>query len=53
MFSGGELFEVFRANAAGAEQGAVTYVLPHKLPAREPGEAERVHDHFAFAEVPH
>jgi phosphogluconate dehydratase len=50
---GRELFEVFRANASGAEQGAVTYVLPEKMPAREAGEGERVHDHFAFAELPH
>ncbi len=46
---GRELFEVFRANAAGAEQGAVTYVLPHKLPGAAPPH-ERVHDNFVFAE---
>jgi phosphogluconate dehydratase len=45
---GRELFEVFRANAAGAEQGGMTYVLPpHPRPdARH--ERDRIHDHFAL-----
>jgi phosphogluconate dehydratase len=45
---GRELFEGFRANATGAEQGCLTYVLPP--PPRSPARAERdrMHDHFAL-----
>ncbi|HTT10671.1 MAG TPA: phosphogluconate dehydratase [Burkholderiaceae bacterium] len=43
---GRELFDVFRANAAGAEQGAMTYVLPPRAQAH--AERSRIHDHFAL-----
>jgi phosphogluconate dehydratase len=47
---GRELFSVFRANAAGAEAGAMTYTLPGSrdtiVPAHEP---VPVHGHFAIS----
>jgi len=47
---GRELFGVFRANALGAEQGAMTFVTPEdaeSIPART---TVPVHDHFVFAQ---
>jgi phosphogluconate dehydratase len=47
---GRELFAVFRANATGAEQGAMSYVLPEDdTDAETQTEQRPVHDHFAFA----
>src|SRR5262249_41362493 len=48
---GRDLFDVFRANAAGAEQGAVPCGLPlAPAPAETPGAdaGHPVHDHFAL-----
>jgi len=45
---GRELFEVFRANAAGAEQGGMTYVLPPQPRSQTHNERDRIHDHFAL-----
>lgn len=47
---GRELFAVFRANATGAEQGAMSYVLPEEDAGAE-GEPEHhpVHDRFAIS----
>jgi len=45
---GRELFEVFRANATGAEQGAMTYVLPPQPLSQTHNERDRIHDHFAL-----
>lgn len=45
---GRELFEVFRANAAGAEQGGMTYVLPPHPRSQTQNERDRIHDHFAL-----
>jgi phosphogluconate dehydratase len=45
---GRELFEVFRANAAGAEQGGMTYVLPPHPRSQTQNEREPIHDHFAL-----
>jgi phosphogluconate dehydratase len=45
---GRELFEVFRANAMGAEQGAMTYVLPPHPRSLTQNERDRIHDHFAL-----
>ena len=44
---GRELFEVFRANATGAEQGAMSYVAPRPR-SQTQNERERVHDRFAL-----
>ena len=46
---GRELFAAFRANALGAEQGAVTFnaAEPQGGPAAD--HAAPVHDHFVFA----
>ena len=49
---GRELFGVFRANALGAEQGAMSFVTPEdaeSIPARS---TAPVHDHFVFAKEP-
>jgi phosphogluconate dehydratase len=49
---GRELFEVFRANALGAEQGAMSYVLPDREYSVAPPLPPRLHEHFLFpAEV--
>jgi len=45
---GRELFEVFRANATGAEQGAMSYVLPPHPRSQTQNERNRIHDHFAL-----
>jgi len=45
---GRELFEVFRANALGAEQGAMSYVLPEREYNEAPPPQQRVHEHFLF-----
>jgi hypothetical protein len=47
---GRELFDVFRASATGAEQGAVSCGLPQTQPLHEPHAAPApVHDHFALS----
>jgi len=45
---GRELFAVFRANATGAEQGAMSYVLPEDDTGAQT-EQRPVHDHFVLA----
>jgi phosphogluconate dehydratase len=45
---GRELFGVFRANAAGAEQGAMTYVSSPHPRSQTQNERERIHDRFAL-----
>jgi phosphogluconate dehydratase len=45
---GRELFEVFRANAVGAEQGGMTYVLAPQPRSQTQNERDRIHDHFAL-----
>jgi phosphogluconate dehydratase len=45
---GRELFQVFRANAMGAEQGAMSYVLPPHPRSQTQNERSRIHDHFAL-----
>jgi phosphogluconate dehydratase len=49
---GRELFAVFRANALGAEQGAMSFVTPEDAEAIPGDSTQRVHDHFVFAERP-
>jgi len=49
---GRELFAVFRANALGAEQGAMSFVTPEDAEAIPGDSMQRVHDHFVFAERP-
>jgi len=46
---GRNLFDVFRANAAGAEQGGMTYLLPEHHETELRPRQGHVHDHFAFA----
>ena len=46
---GRELFAVFRANALGAEQGAMSYVLPDREYTEAPPLPPRVHEHFLFS----
>jgi phosphogluconate dehydratase len=46
---GRDLFDVFRANALGAEQGAMTYVLPGRQQTTVPPIQKRMHDQFVFA----
>ena len=46
---GRELFNVFRANAAGAEQGGMTYVLPDHHGTEVRPTHGHVHDQFVFA----
>ena len=46
---GRELFDVFRANAAGAEQGGMTYVLPADHDTSLHPRQGHVHDRFVFA----
>ena len=45
---GRELFDVFRANTAGAEQGAMSYLLPDQHYTEVPLPQERMHEHFMF-----
>ncbi|HSC00885.1 MAG TPA: phosphogluconate dehydratase [Burkholderiaceae bacterium] len=45
---GRELFAAFRANALGAEQGAVTFNASEPQGTRGAGRAHQVHDHFVF-----
>jgi phosphogluconate dehydratase len=45
---GRELFQVFRANAAGAEQGGMTYLLAPHPRSQTQNERDRIHDHFAL-----
>ncbi|HEU0200745.1 MAG TPA: phosphogluconate dehydratase [Burkholderiaceae bacterium] len=45
---GRELFEVFRAHATGAEEGAITYRLPPHPRSETQTERDRIHDHFAL-----
>jgi len=46
---GRDLFDVFRANALGPEQGAMTYVVPGKTATAVPPPQKRLHEHFVFA----
>ena len=46
---GRELFAVFRDNALGAEQGAMSYVLPEREYAVAPPLPPRLHEHFVFS----
>jgi phosphogluconate dehydratase len=46
---GRDLFDVYRANALGAEQGAMTYVMPGHQATVVPPAQKRLHDHFVFA----
>jgi phosphogluconate dehydratase len=48
---GRELFDVFRANALGPEQGAMSYVLPGRQTTAVPPIQKRVHEHFVFADA--
>jgi phosphogluconate dehydratase len=45
---GRELFEMFRANATGAEQGAISYALPPRPRSQTQNQRERIHEHFAL-----
>jgi phosphogluconate dehydratase len=45
---GRELFEVFRANAAGAEQGGMIYLQPPHPRSQTQNDRDRIHDHFAL-----
>ncbi len=44
---GRELFEMFRANATGAEQGAISHAPPRPR-SQTQNERDSVHDHFAL-----
>ena len=46
---GRELFGLFRANATGAEQGALTFATPETAEATPAPHAAPVHNHFVFA----
>jgi phosphogluconate dehydratase len=46
---GRDLFDVCRANAAGAEQGGMTYLLPEQHDSAPRPRQGHVHDRFAFA----
>ncbi len=46
---GRELFNVFRANAAGAEQGAMTYLLPEQRCTEVAASRQPVQEHFVFS----
>ncbi|MFI4931653.1 MAG: dihydroxy-acid dehydratase, partial [Burkholderiales bacterium] len=45
---GRELFAAFRANALGAEQGAVTFNASEPQGTRAASPVHQVHDHFVF-----
>ena len=45
---GRELFAAFRANALGAEQGAVTFNAPEPQGTHAAAPVHQVHDHFVF-----
>ena len=47
---GRELFAVFRANAAGAEQGAISFAIRQTPEATPASHAAPVHDHFVFTQ---
>ncbi len=47
---GRDLFGVFRANALGAEQGAMTFVTPEDAESIPAHATIPVHDHFVFSE---
>ncbi len=49
---GRDLFDVFRSNALGPEQGAMTYVLPGHQATVVPPMQKRLHEHFVFAPMP-
>jgi phosphogluconate dehydratase len=49
---GRELFGVFRANALGAEQGAMSFVTPEDAESIPAHSTTPVHDHFVFADAP-
>jgi phosphogluconate dehydratase len=46
---GRELFNVFRANALGAEQGGMTYVLPERDDTAVRPTQGHVHERLVFA----
>jgi phosphogluconate dehydratase len=46
---GRDLFAAFRANALGAEEGAVTFYASEPQAKRSSAQAVPVHDHFVFA----
>jgi phosphogluconate dehydratase len=48
--TGRELFAAFRANALGAEQGAVTFVAAEPQGDTTAGHAAPIHDRFAFVD---
>ena len=49
LFAARELFAVFRANAANAEAGAMTYTLPGSHDTLVPAhEHAPMHEHFAL-----
>jgi phosphogluconate dehydratase len=48
---GRELFAVFRANALGAEQGAMSFVTPEDAESIPAHSTAPVHDHFVFADA--
>ena len=50
---GRELFAVFRANALGAEQGAMSFVTPEDAESIPTHSTPPVHDHFVFADGTH
>jgi phosphogluconate dehydratase len=47
---GRELFAAFRANARGAEEGAITFDATEPQRAARADPAVPIHDHFVFAE---
>ena len=47
---GRELFGVFRANATGAEQGAISFGASNSMDAIPASHAAPVHNHFVFAQ---
>jgi phosphogluconate dehydratase len=46
---GRDLFDVFRSNALGPEQGAMTYLVPGHQTTAVPPTQKRLHEHFVFA----
>ena len=47
---GRNIFAAFRANASGAEQGAVSFFAAEPAGVAGPDHAAPVHDHFVFAQ---
>jgi len=48
--TGRELFAAFRANALGAEQGAVTFIAAEPQGDPTASHAAPIHDRFAFVD---